>query len=118
MPVSQKLGDEMGLLDDILKSGNEEEVVEAKVVHSTSPKLGLDLMVLERYADVEKVLNKFRSGDKIIIVKVSPLRDKDMTELKKAVNRMKTHCNVTGADLAALDDNWIILVPPIVKIER
>ncbi|MBR9679872.1 MAG: cell division protein SepF [Candidatus Altiarchaeota archaeon] len=107
----------MGIIDELIK-GDDAHVVQAKVIHTQNAKLKLDLMVMERYNDVEKVLNKFRSGDRIIIVKVSPLRDKDMTELKKAINRMKTHCNVTGADLAALDDSWIILVPPIVQIEK
>ena len=42
----------------------------------------------------------------------------DRNELKKAVDRLKTHCEVTGSDLAALDDSWIVLVPPVVEIVR
>ena len=100
------------------KIGEEEEVVEAKIVKEIKPKLKLGLMVMERYADVEKILNRFRKGDAVILVKVTPLRNKDMAELKKAIERLKTHCEVTGADLAALDDNWIVLVPPVVEIAR
>jgi len=107
---------------DVLKLGKMEEegeeIVEAKIVRETQPKLVLGLMVMERYADVEKVLNRFRKGNAIILVKVTPLRNKDMAELKKAVERLKTHCEVTGSDLAALDDNWLVLVPPVVEIAR
>ncbi len=109
------------MLENILKLGkmdDEEGVVEAKVAREVKPKLKLGLMVMERYADVEKVLNRFRKGDAIIIVKVTPLKNKDMAELKKAVNRLKTHCDVTGADITGLGENWIVLVPPVVEIAR
>lgn len=93
-----------------------EDVVEARVLQDVKKRIKLGLLVMERYTDVEKVLSKFRKGDSILVVKISPLRDKDMSELKKAIDRIKTHCSVTGAGLSALDDNWIVLVPPMVEI--
>lgn len=95
-----------------------EDIVEAQVLQNIKKRIKLGILVMERYTDVEKVLSKFRKADSILIVKISPLRDKDMSELKKAIDRIKTHCNVTGADLAALDDNWVVLVPPMVEVLR
>jgi SepF-like predicted cell division protein (DUF552 family) len=111
-------GDDM--LGNLFKGGKprEEHVIEAQMKRETQPRLKLGLMVMERYVDLEKVLARFRKGDIVALVKISPLRNKDMGELKKAVERLKTHCNVTGSDLAALDDNWIVLVPPVVEITR
>jgi len=108
------------MLGGLLKGGKprEGEVIEAQMTRETQPRLKLGLMVMERYADLEKVLARFRKGDIVALVKVSPLREKDMSELKKAVERLKTHCSVTGSDLAALDDNWIVLVPPVVEITK
>ncbi|MBR9689763.1 MAG: cell division protein SepF [Candidatus Altiarchaeota archaeon] len=108
------------VLGNLLKSGRkkEEHVVEARVSKDIQPRLKMGLMVMERHADLEKILSKFRKGDIVLLVKISPLREKDMNELKKAVERLKTHCSVTGSDLAALDDNWIVLVPPVVEIAR
>jgi len=58
------------------------------------------------------------AGSRIMLVKIRALREKDMTELKRSINRLKTHCAATGGDMAAIDDNWVIVVPPTVEIER
>ncbi|MBR9681619.1 MAG: cell division protein SepF [Candidatus Altiarchaeota archaeon] len=109
------------MIGGLLKAGKVkkvEDIVEAQMIHDVKKKIKLGLLVMERYTDVEKVLSRFRKSDSILIVKISPLRDKDMSDLKKAIDRIKTHCSVTGAELAALDDNWIVLVPPVVEVLR
>jgi len=108
------------MIGNLLKAGklDESNVIEAQMLTEAQPKLKLGLMVMERYADIEKVLARFRKGDAVVLVKVTPLRNKDMNELRKAIDRIKTHCGVTGSDLAALDDNWVVLVPPVVEISR
>lgn len=106
----------LGGLLKVGKADDQDTVVEAQVSKEVKKKIKLGLLVMERYADVEKVLGKIRKADSIILVKVTPLRNKDMSELKKAIDRLKTHCNVTGAELAALDDNWVVLVPPMVEV--
>ena len=107
------------MIGGLIKAGKVKKVdsvIEAQMAHEVKKKIKLGLLVMERYTDVEKVLSRFRKSDSILIVKISPLRDKDMSELKKAIERVKTHCKVTGAELSALDDNWIVLVPPMVEI--
>ena len=109
------------MLGNLLKTGKKLEgtaLIEAQIQKEIQPKLKLSLMVVERYADIEKLLSRFRKADTVLLVRVAPLRDKDMNELKKVVDRLKTHCDVTGSDLAALDDSWIVLVPPVVEIAR
>ena len=108
------------MIGNLLKVGklDDSNVIEAQILTEAQPKLKLGLMVMERYADIEKVLARFRKGDAVVLAKVTPLRNKDMSELRKAIDRLKTHCGVTGSDLAALDDNWIVLVPPVVEISR
>lgn len=81
-------------------------------------KISLQMANLEKFGDTENILQLLRNGDKIILVKISMLREKDMTELKRSINRIKTHCAATGGDMAAIDDNWIVIVPPVVGIER
>jgi len=106
------------MIGGLFKGSKEEAIVEAQIQREVQPRLKLVLMVMERYADLEKVLSRFRKGDIVVLLKVTPLRNKDMGELRKAVERLKTHCNVTGSDLAALDDNWIVIVPPVVEITK
>jgi SepF-like predicted cell division protein (DUF552 family) len=108
------------MIGNLLKPGKpaEHTIVEAQMSKEIQARLSLSLMVMERYADLEKILARFRKGDSVLLIRVTPLKDKDINELKKAVDRLKTHCDVTGSDLAALDDNWIVLVPPVVQIAR
>jgi SepF-like predicted cell division protein (DUF552 family) len=91
---------------------------EAKVSQEASRKMKVLTAVVEKFQDTERVLDYLRTGEYILLLKVKPLRDKDITELKRAVNRIRTHCEATGADVAALDDSWIVVVPQSIFIER
>lgn len=94
------------------------DVIEASVSEHADRMLKLKLLILESYSDTEDILNLLRDGDTMVVVKINALREKDMNELKRAINRMKTHCAATGAQMAALDDSWIIIVPPTVELEH
>lgn len=91
--------------------------VDVKEAASAEP-LSLQIEKLEAFQDTEHILESLRTGKRILLIKIAPLKEKDMTELKRAINRFKTSCAATGSDLAAIDDNWVILVPPTVGLER
>ncbi len=100
------------------KKSKTPELVEASISEEASKMLTLRLIVMESYGDTEDILRALRTGETMVVVKIRPLREKDMSELKRAVNRLKTHCTATDSQLAALDDNWVIIVPPTVELER
>lgn len=93
-------------------------IIEASISDEQSKELILKIVVLESYGDTEEILRLLRSGDTMVVVKIRPLREKDMSELKRSINRLKTHCTATDAQLAALDDSWVIIVPPTIQLER
>ena len=93
-------------------------IPEAKITKPSSKKLKVLTAVVEKFQDTERVLDYLRTGEYILLLKVKPLRDKDITELKRAINRIRTHCEATGADVAALDESWIVVVPQSIFIER
>lgn len=94
------------------------EIMKIDVREVEKEPLGLQVVKLQAFSDTEAILESLRSGKRILLVKISGLKEKDMTELKRAINRFKTHCAATGSDLAAIDESWIILVPPVVGLER
>lgn len=100
------------------QAAHSSDVVEIEVKNQEERKISLQLGVLEKFGDTENILAAMRSGSRIMLVKIRALREKDMTELKRSINRLKTHCAATGGDMAAIDDNWVIVVPPTVEIER
>lgn len=81
-------------------------------------RLNIKTAELKDLSDVKEILNDFREGNVIIIVKIKELREKSMKDLKKAIDRFKTHCATTGADLAGIDEDWIILSPSNARIVR
>jgi SepF-like predicted cell division protein (DUF552 family) len=115
-----------GLFDKVKASGKgapskpKTDMMKIDMKEDVSDKepLALQVIKLESFADTEGILESLRSGKRIMLVKITALKEKDMTELKRAINRFKTHCAATGSDLAAIDDSWIILVPPVVGLER
>lgn len=93
-------------------------IPEAKLTTPSTSKLKVLTAVVEKFQDTERVLDYLRTGEYVLLLKVKALKDKDVTELKRAVNRLRTHCEATGADIAALDETWIVIVPPTIHIER
>lgn len=110
----------MGSLLGKPKSKEPKELMlpEAKMTSPSSAKMKILTAVMEKFQDTERILDYLRTGEYVILLKVKPLREKDITELKRAINRLRTHCEATGADIAALDDVWIVLVPQSIYIER
>ena len=69
-----------------------EEYMEVNVMDSeagrSTGKLGIKIENLEDFGDTERVLRQVREGS-IIFLKIKGLKDKDMGELKRAVDKLK-----------------------------
>lgn len=114
----------MGL--DFLKSGNKDEpetVVEDDFVELDARTVDRDEEVtirastLKEYDDVEEVQNHLRNGA-IVWVNIRPLKNKDMADLKRAVNRLKKTVKAVDGDMAGVDEEWIVVCPEYGRIER
>lgn len=54
----------------------------------------------------------------IIILRVTPLAQKDVEELRKVVEELYSYSQSTGGDIARLGEERIVITPPGVKIWR
>ncbi len=72
---------------------------------------------LSEFKDVEKVQEHLRN-DRIVWVNIRPLKNKDMTDLKRAVKRLKKTVKAVDGDMAGVDEDWIITCPEYATIER
>ena len=52
------------------------------------------------------------------MVNIKPLKDKDLVELKRAINKLKKTCDAIEGDIAGFGDNWIAAVPSFAHIHR
>lgn len=74
--------------------------------------------VIEDFEDVKIILDALREGSTIALVNIKPLKDKDLIELKRAVNKLKKTCDAIEGDIAGFGDDWIAIVPSFAKIYR
>jgi len=54
----------------------------------------------------------------ILIIRVTPLAQKDLEELRKVVEDLYSYTQSTGGDIARLGEERIVITPPGVKIWR
>jgi len=98
----------------------EEEYLEldTTVKKPTSSKVVVRPFVLEDFSDVKPVLDSLRSGFTVCLVNIKPLKDKDLVELKRAINKLKKTTDATSGDIAGFGDDYLIVTPGFAEIYR
>jgi len=81
-------------------------------------KIVLRPYVLEEFDDVKQVLDSLREGYTIPLINIKPLKDKDLVELKRAINKLKKTCDAIEGDIAGFGEDWIAVVPSFASIYR
>lgn len=74
--------------------------------------------VMEEFEDIKPVLDALREGSTIALVNIKPLKDKDIIELKRAINKLRKTCDAIEGDLAGFGDDYIVVVPYFAQIFR
>ena len=83
----------------------------------TDERVTLQIDRIEAFSDSERVLNKLRAGD-IVLVKIKHLRDKDDAEFKRAMQRIKKTCGTLNGKIGALGNDWVLLTPNYASIQK
>ncbi|MFH1649519.1 MAG: cell division protein SepF [Candidatus Woesearchaeota archaeon] len=74
--------------------------------------------VMNDFADIKPILNVLREGYTIALVNIRPLKDKDLVELKRAINKLKKTCDAIEGDIAGFGDDYIVITPSFATIHR
>lgn len=97
---------------------NEEEYIELDASsEKTDDKVKIRTETISEFDDVEKVQDMLRNKE-IVWIKIKPLKDKDVTELKRAIDRLKKTVNAINGDIAGVDEEWLVACPEYAKIHR
>ena len=81
-------------------------------------KIMLKHFVLNDFSDVKPVLDSLREGYTIALIKVKPLREKSISDLKRAIFKIKRTCEAIDGDVMGVDQNLILAVPSYVSIHK
>jgi len=74
--------------------------------------------VLEDFEDVKDILDSLREGHTIALINIRPLKDKDLVELKRAINKLKKTCDAIEGDIAGFGEDYIVVTPSFAQIYK
>lgn len=92
------------------------EVVPKKDTGKT--KVQIKYFVISDYSDVKGILDFVREGYSIIFAKIKTLKNKDVTELKRAILKIKKTCEAVGGDIVGIDEDFILIIPSYAKVSK
>ncbi|MBI4020511.1 MAG: cell division protein SepF [Candidatus Aenigmarchaeota archaeon] len=109
-----------GKREDIPEAEIGEEFVEVNLMDTDERKVGkLDIKIekLNDFSDTDRILRSLREGA-IIFVKIKGLKEKDMSELKRAIEKLKRGIAANNGDIAGVEQDWLILTPEFAAVHR
>ena len=74
--------------------------------------------VIDDFSDVKDILDALREGNTIALVNIRSLKEKDLVELKRAINKLKKTCDAIEGDVAGFGEDYIVATPAFAEIYR
>ncbi len=116
----EKLSEKFGGEEVDIPEGKEEEYVELgpEPDEQGRAKIIVRPFVMEDFDDIKPILDSLREGYTIALVNIRPLREKDLIELKRAVNKLKKTADAIDGDIAGFGDDYIVATPSFASVHR
>lgn len=93
-----------------------EEFVEIEIP-SEDNKVSVRIETLRDYIDTDRVQQLVREGN-VVFLKIKELKNRDMTELKRSVDKLRKTCIAMNGDIAGVDEDFLVITPNFAKIWR
>ena len=77
----------------------------------------LKAMPLRDLADLDSIKTEVKNGN-ILILKITPLANKSIQDVSRAVNELYTFVEEIGGDIARLGEERVVICPPKIRIWR
>lgn len=77
----------------------------------------LKAMPLRDLSDLESIKNEVRNGN-ILILRITPLANKNVEDVKQAVNELYEFAESINGDIARLGEERVVICPPKIRIWR
>lgn len=81
-------------------------------------KIAVRPFILKTFEDVTKILNALREGYTIAIVDITPLKSKDIIELKRAISKIKKTADALNGEIAGFGEGIVIITPQFAEISK
>jgi SepF-like predicted cell division protein (DUF552 family) len=104
--------------DDNLQAEDEYVELNTEAQAARSSRIIVRPFVMNDFSDIKPVLDALRDGNTVALVNIRPLKEKDLVELKRAVNKLKKTCDAIEGDIAGFGDDYIVITPSFAQIYR
>ena len=116
--IKEKLSEKMYGEDE--EEAATEEYVELgpETVEEGKSKIIVKPFVVEDFDDIKNILDALREGYTIALVNIRPLKEKDLIELKRAINKLKKTTDAIDGDIAGFGEDYIVATPSFARVHR
>jgi SepF-like predicted cell division protein (DUF552 family) len=73
---------------------------------------------LEDFEDVKPILDSMREGYTIALINIRPLKERDLVELKRAINKLKKTTEAINGEIAGFGEDYIVVTPSFATIHK
>ncbi|MCL4399207.1 cell division protein SepF [Candidatus Parvarchaeota archaeon] len=102
-----------------VEDSNEYVELEVEQGEKPMPKLYVKYYKLVKFEEAGAILNDIRSGYVLSFIKMKELREKGgIEELKRTISKLKRSADASDAQIVGVDEDYIIIVPNFVKVEK
>ena len=113
----------------VFKSREEERKVEADVEEGyveldtnssddARSKIIVRPFVMKDFESIKPILDSLREGKTIALINIKALKDKDLIELKRAINKLKKTTDALDGEIAGFGEDYIVITPSFAQIYR
>ena len=104
--------------EEAVAQGDEYVELDTSKGTESGQKILVKPFVLEDFTDIKPILDSLREGNTICLVNIRPLKEKDLIELKRAINKLKKTTDAIEGDIAGFSDDYIVITPGFAEIYR
>ena len=118
--MKNKISKTMSGSDDDYVEGSGEEYVELgpEMGEGSRAKIIVRPFIMKDFDDIKDILDALREGYTIALINIKPLKDKDLVELKRAINKLKKTTDAIEGDVAGFGEDYIVVTPSFASIYR
>jgi SepF-like predicted cell division protein (DUF552 family) len=114
--IKEKL---QGPSDEDMYGEAEEEYVELDTeMNEVSSKVMIRPFILNDFEDTKPILDALRKGKTIGLINIKPLKEKDIVELKRSINKLKKTCDAIDGEIAGFGEDYIVVTPSFAEIYK
>jgi len=107
-----------GERDDFYDESPEDYVEISGQEVGSKTKIIIRPFVIHEFQDIKPALDALREGYTIALINIRPIKEKDIIELKRAINKLKKTCDAIEGDIAGFGEDWIVITPGFAQVHR